>query len=136
MNFAAEMSQNEQFPKTVEIVFDRLFELYGLLDDSGRIIELAGSIFDKTNVEPHLLQSQVFSETAFWQSSEANSAAVTKVLKDALSGSFARVFVDFRASSKQKVPLELNLIPSENDGRIFVCARRTEAASTARRKRR
>jgi len=128
MNFAAEMSQNEQFPKTVEIVFDRLFELYGLLDDSGRIIELAGSIFDKTNVEPHLLQSQVFSETAFWQSSEANSAAVTKVLKDALSGSFARVFVDFRASSKQKVPLELNLIPSENDGRIFVCARRTEAA--------
>ncbi|MFL6469106.1 MAG: ATP-binding protein [Pyrinomonadaceae bacterium] len=125
MNFAAEMSQNEQFPKSVETVFGHLFELYGVLDDSGRIIEIAGPIFERTNLEPRLLHSQVFSETAFWQSSDANSKAVTTALKNTLKGNFSRVEVEFRVSSKEKIPLELNLIPAENDGRIYICARQT-----------
>ena len=45
MNFAAEMSQNEQFPPIAEIIFSRLFDLYGVLDDTGRVIEIAGPIF-------------------------------------------------------------------------------------------
>src|SRR5687767_15751960 len=99
MRTAAEMSQNEQFPAITNELFARLFELYGVLDNAGRVIEITGSIFDRTNIEPHLLRNQVFSETAFWQSSEANSRAVTLALNKAINGNFGRLQARFRVSS-------------------------------------
>lgn len=131
MNLAAEMSQNEQFPAIIEIIFSHMFDLYGVLDDSGRVIEIAGPIFHQTNVEPKLLHSQIFSETAFWQSSESNSRAVTSALQQALNGDHSAIKVDFRASSKQKIPLELDLFPDKNNGQIYICARRSERMASA-----
>ena len=130
MSIAVEMSQNEQFPQMVDIVFSRLFELYGVLDGAGRVIEIAGPVFDKTNVEPKLLHTQVFSETAFWQSSESNSRAVNSAVQQALEGTPAKVEVEFRASSREKIPLELNLIPNPENGQIYVCAREVNESGT------
>ena len=126
MHIAAEMSQNEQFPEITNKIFARLFELYGVLDTSGRVITMVGSIFERTATEPKLLQNQVFSETAFWQSSEANSRAVVSALKKAINGSFVRFNADFRVSSKEKLPLELSFVPLEEDRCIFVSARAIE----------
>jgi PAS domain S-box-containing protein len=128
MRSAVEMSQNEQFPEITNELFARLFELYGVLDNAGRVIEISGSIFDRTSTEPQLLQNQVFSETAFWQSSEANSRAVTVALNKAVKGSFARLQAQFRVSSKEKLPVELNFIPAGTDQRIYVCARLIDTA--------
>src|SRR5688500_7144756 len=123
MQPAVEMSQNEQFPEITNELFAHLFALYGVLDNTGRVLEIAGSIFDKTNIEPRLLRNQVFSETAFWQSSEANSRAVTVALRKAIKGNFVRLQAQFRVSSKERIPVELNFIPAGPDRRIYVCAR-------------
>jgi hypothetical protein len=50
-------------------VFNHLFELWGMLDEGGRVISISGSIFDDVKVDPQLLIGQMFSETAFWQTS-------------------------------------------------------------------
>ncbi len=126
MQIAAEMSQNEQFPEITNKIFARLFELYGVLDTSGRVITMAGTIFERTATEPKLLQNQVFSETAFWQSSEANSRAVINALRSAVEGKFVRLNANFRISSKEKLPLELSFVPVEEKECIFVSARVVE----------
>jgi PAS domain S-box-containing protein len=126
MHIAAEMSQNEQFPEITNKIFSRIFELYGVLDNAGRVITMDGSIFDRTATEAKLLQNQVFSETAFWQSSEANSRAVVSALKKAIEGDFVRFNADFRVSSKEKLPLELSFVPLAEKQCIFVSARSVE----------
>jgi PAS domain S-box-containing protein len=128
MQVAAEMSQNEQFPEITNEIVSRLFELYGVLDGSGRVLTVGGTIFDRTTTEPKLLQSQVFSETAFWQSSEANSRSVVSALNKAIEGEFVRLRADFRVSSKEKLPMELNFMPSSQSQRINVLARLVETS--------
>ena len=110
-------------------VFNRLFELWGMLDAGGRVISISGSIFDDVKVDPHLLSGQMFSETAFWQTSEATSRAVTAAVGDAARGKDVEIKVDFRVSSKEKRPVELTLIPTGDGGRIFVCARRNSVGN-------
>ena len=105
-------------------VYDHLFELWGLLDESGRVITISGSIFDDVKVDPQLLPGQMFSETAFWQTSEATSRAVTSAVTDAGRGKVVEISVDFRVSSKERRPVELTLVPTGDRGEIFVCARR------------
>ena len=126
MQIAAEMSQNEQFPEITNKIFSRLFELYGVLDTAGRVITMSGSIFERTSTDPELLRNQVFSETAFWQSSEANSRAVISALKKAVKGEFVRLNAAFRISSKEKQPLELTFLPVEEKQCIVVSARAIE----------
>jgi PAS domain S-box-containing protein len=104
-------------------VFNHLFELWGMLDDAGRVISISGSIFDDVKVDPQLLRGQMFSETAFWQTSEATSRSVTAAVGDAAKGKDVEIKVDFRVSSKERRPVELTLIPTGDQGRIFVCAR-------------
>jgi PAS domain S-box-containing protein len=108
------------------VVFDHLFELWGVLDETGRVITISGSIFDNVKVDPQLLPGQMFSETAFWQTSEATSRAVTSAVADAGQGRVVEVNVDFRISSKERRPVELILVPTGDQGQIFVCARHTK----------
>ena len=126
MQIAAEMSQNEQFPEITNKIFSRLFELHGVLDTAGRVITMSGSIFQRTATEPELLRNQVFSETAFWQSSEGNSRAVISALKKAIKGEFVRLNAEFRISSKEKQSLELSFLPVEEYQCIVVSARAIE----------
>ena len=105
-------------------VFNHLFELWGMLDEGGRVISISGSIFDDVKVDPQLLIGQMFSETAFWQTSEATSRSVTAAVGDAAAGKDVEIKVDFRVSSKERRPVELTLVPTGDRGNIFVCARR------------
>jgi len=114
-------------PSVDPILFSHLFELWGVLDGNGRVIEVSGSIFDDVRVDPQLLRGQIFSETAFWQTSEANSRSVTSAVANARAGEVVKLIVDFRISSKKKQSLELTLVPSEG-GRTFVCARNIDSA--------
>ena len=115
---------NDETTSVSTDVFDHLFELWGMLDEAGRVIAISGSIFDDVKVDPQLLSGQMFSETAFWQTSEATSRAVTSAVADAGQGEVVEINVDFRVSSKERRPVELTLIPTGNQGTIFVCARR------------
>jgi PAS domain S-box-containing protein len=132
MQIAAEMSQNEQYANLANDIFSRLFDLYGVLDASGRVIEIDGSLFAHTAIEPQLLQNQVFPETAFWQSSEANSRAVTSAFETAGKGEFSRIKADFRASSKVKLPVELSFVPAGNENRIYVFAKSADVPKKKR----
>src|SRR5688572_8805157 len=114
-------------------VFDHLFELWGVLDEMGRVIAISGSIFDDVKVDPQLLAGQMFSETAFWQTSEATSRAVTSAVSDAGLGKAVGINVDFRVSSKERRPVELTLVPTEDQGRIFVCARQVRLREEEKR---
>lgn len=117
-------------------IFDRAFDLYGVLDSDGNILDLRGRIFDKTSAQPDLLVRQPFAESVFWQTSEANVRAVEKAWSEAAASSVIRdedqsIRLDFRISADDKVPLELRFEPIESEGedrRVFVSARTSESS--------
>jgi PAS domain S-box-containing protein len=117
-------------------IFDRAFDLYGVLDSEGHILDLRGRIFDKTNAQPDLLVRQPFAESVFWQTSEANVRAVEKAWSEAVASTSIRdedqsIRLDFRISAEDKVPLELRFEPIESedgDRRVFVSARTSESS--------
>ncbi len=102
------------------------FDLYGTIDRKGRVIEIQGNLFEETNVEPGRLVGQVFAETVFWQSSEANSRAVIDSVEKALADDVIKLRVSFRATAKEKIPVDLTFVPSPAGDRVFVLARRVE----------
>ena len=63
-----------------DAIFRNIFDLFGTLDHEGRVVRLAGRIFDKTNTDPSLLVGQRFSETVFWQSSENTGAFLDRAV--------------------------------------------------------
>ena len=126
----------EGFDANSTAIFDRAFDLYGVLDREGNILDLRGNIFEKTSAKPDLLVRQSFHESVFWQTSEANVRAVEKAFAEAaasegIRGTDRSIRLDFRLSAEEKLPLELSFEPirSENDeGRIFVSARASESS--------
>jgi signal transduction histidine kinase/CheY-like chemotaxis protein len=102
------------YPYT-EKIFRNVFDFFGTLDRDGRVINLDGSIFDQTKVDPRLLVGQLLSETVFWQTSENNSRSVQDAIERSSSGEASRVLVDFRVSSDRKVAVELFLQPLQLD---------------------
>ncbi|MEO5858020.1 MAG: ATP-binding protein [Pyrinomonadaceae bacterium] len=126
----------EGFDANSTAIFHRAFDLYGVLDGEGHILDLRGRIFDRTSAQPDLLVRQPFAESVFWQTSEANVRAVEKALSDAATSDTIRVAdqsirLDFRISSDEKIPLELRFEPIESandDRRVFVSARTSEAS--------
>src|SRR5687767_10479528 len=106
-------------------IFYRVFDFFGVLDAEGRVLQLQGEIFGRTNTDPALLAGQRFSETVFWQSSENTSKQLEKALEMCCSEGKAEIILDFRISSDEKVPIELLLQPlgSNDSGQLFVCAR-------------
>ncbi len=114
-------------------VVKRLFDLSGILDADGKIVELKGSLFDKTSVEPGLLTGNQFSQTVFWQSSENNARVVTAAVQEASQGKEVRRVLDFRLNAKEHVPIELFVIPSEGASdpvSLFVFGRSIKAEKT------
>ncbi len=125
----------EGFDETSTAIFERSFDLYGVLDDEGNILDLRGRIFGKTSAQPELLVRQPFAESVFWQTSEANVRAVEKGWSDAATGkarSDSHIRLDFRISADEKLPLELSFSVfegKEGEKRIFVSARTSADSS-------
>jgi PAS domain S-box-containing protein len=104
------------YPYT-ENIFRNVFDFFGTLGADGRVIDLDGTIFDQTRVDPKLLVGHSLSETVFWQTSENNSRSVQDAIERAANGETSKVLVDFRVSSDRKVAVELFLQPLELDDR-------------------
>lgn len=86
-----------------------LFDLFGILDDSGKIIYLDGSIFSKIAADPLLLAGHSFSESVFWQSSAGNARLIENALRTTPVGRLSRLIIDFRLSAEKTVPFELRV---------------------------
>lgn len=117
---------NDDFDARSKTIFQNTFDFFGLLDAAGHVVTLSGRLFQKTNTNTKLLTGERFSETVFWQSSENTARLVDKAVSDASAGRDSSLLVDFRISSEEKVPIELQLqlLEDENGtGEIFVCAR-------------
>lgn len=92
-----------------DAIFRNIFDLFGTLDREGRVVRLAGRIFDKTNTDPSLLVGQRFSETVFWQSSENTGAFLDRAVEMAAKGKPVDELLDFRVSADEKIPVEIHL---------------------------
>ena len=119
----------EGFDTNSTTVFNRAFDLYGVLDADGHILDLRGRLFNKISAQPELLVRQPFAESVFWQTSDANVRAVEKGLAEAISaqpGAFDQTIrLDFRVSADEKLPLELRFEPmvsEDGERRVFVSA--------------
>lgn len=113
-------------------LIDRAFDLYGVLDNSGAILDLRGRLFEDGRANPRLLIGQPFAETVFWQSSESNNRLIANAVKRSISGEECRLRLDFRVSADEKVPVDLNFLPVEGeagDNQIFVWARRVRSSA-------
>ena len=97
-------------------IFWSVFDFFGTLDTSGKVISLDGEIFEQTKTDPKLLVGQLFSETVFWQASENTSRTVAEAIETAAEGTGSDIIVDFRVSSDKKVAVELVLQPLKPDG--------------------
>ncbi|HEX6124167.1 MAG TPA: ATP-binding protein [Pyrinomonadaceae bacterium] len=125
------ISSSEQPPRALEFdvitrsIFDGAFDFFGTLDQEGRVLELQGRIFQRTNTNTELLAGQRFPETVFWQSSENTARVVEKAVNEAVSGKDSTLFVDFRVSAEEKVPIEVRIQPlsGTEQNQIFVAGR-------------
>jgi PAS domain S-box-containing protein len=121
-----------------DALFHSIFDFYGTLDLEGRVVRLAGRIFEKTNADPSLLVGQRFSETVFWQSSENTAAFLDRSVEQAAAGVPVDQTLDFRVSADEKLPVDIHLqrIESASGGLIFFGAKAVRnATSTATQKR-
>jgi PAS domain S-box-containing protein len=109
-------SMSVPFYQHTEEIFKNVFDFYGMIDASGFVIKLSGTIFDETKTDPDLLIGQRLSETVFWQTSENNSRTVEEAIESAAAGDRSKVIVDFRVSSDKKVPVEILFQPIRGDG--------------------
>lgn len=128
---SGDLSALEGFDSASSKIFDNVFDLFGTLDIEGHILDLRGRIFNETNAEPELLVRQLFAESVFWQTSEANVRIVERAVKAAADGEGSVLHLDFRLNRDEKRPLELSFEPVETaagEARIFVHARSSEAA--------
>lgn len=118
----------ELSPESVSI-FANVFDFFGVLDLSGKVLTLAGRIFESTNTNPNLLKGQMFSETVFWQSSEITPKLLGKAIANAAAGENSKLILDFRISAEEKVAMEVSiqqLLNENSSARIFICGRLIE----------
>lgn len=114
---------NLSFLDGARSIFGNVFELYGALDPSGKIVELNGRIFERTSADPQRLIGQPFPDTVFWQSSETTPKAIDKAIKSALKGDPTRTLVDFRISADERLPVELfvQTLGESSGSYLFFC---------------
>jgi signal transduction histidine kinase/ActR/RegA family two-component response regulator len=111
------------YPYTADI-FSSVFDFFGTIDKSGRVLTLEGSIFEQTKTDPKLLIGQQLSETVFWQASETTSRTVEDAIESSSAGRQTKIIVDFRISADKKVPVEMIFQPLRREGQpelIFFC---------------
>lgn len=109
---------NDQFVNAIKDVFD----LIGVIDLKGRVIEMNGSIFSRTGIDPRLIAGQIFSETVFWQSTKSTSLLLTDAIAAAAEGKSVDMTLDFRISAEEKVAFDLQLrrISNEKEEDVIV----------------
>ncbi len=120
-------------PGEINEVFRAVFDLYGVVNSDGKIIELRGPLFKETQTDTALLSGQVFSETVFWQSSENTAITLANSVASAIRGEGSTITIAFRKSANSRIPLELSLVPIGDNGdrKVIVCGRRQAEAATA-----
>ncbi len=120
-------------PEEITEVFQTLFDLYGVLNSEGRIIELRGPVFKETQTDTALLSGQIFSETVFWQSTENTAITLANSVAAAIRGEGSTITIAFRQNANSKVPLELSLVPvgTEEHRKVIVCGRRPAEATSS-----
>lgn len=107
---------------SANLIFENAFDLYGMLDLDGHILDLKGKIFNETNAEPHRQIAQRFPDTIFWQSSENTPKLLERAISTAVDIGTSQLAIDFRVSADEKRPLEV--IFQRVGDFIFVCGRR------------
>lgn len=95
----------------LQSIFQASFDLYGLLDENGRILAMDGDLFEKAGTKPELLLGQIFTQTVYWQSSEQTAKIFEESIRDCLKGQCDSVKLDFRISSEHQIPIALSLVP-------------------------
>ena len=106
-------------------IFKDLFAFFGILSSEGSILSLSGRIFSEMSVKPEVLIGQNFTEVVFWQTSDENINILKHTLENAGSVEKQSVLVNFRVSSKEKIPVELQIKTFPEKKQIFFCARKT-----------
>ncbi len=99
------------FGDHAETVFGSVFDLFGVLECDGTVVNLDGNIFKRTGTNPKLLKGQAFSQTVFWQSSEATPKILEKAIAVCSAGSSEKTTIDFRVHADEKVPFDVTLVP-------------------------
>ncbi len=119
-------------PGEISEVFRTVFDIYGVLNSEGKIIELRGPVFKETHTDTALLSGQVFSETVFWQSSENTAITLANSVTAAIRGEGSTMTIAFRKSANSRIPLELSLVPigDDQDRKVIICGRRQAEATT------
>jgi PAS domain-containing protein len=120
-------------PEEITEVFQTLFDLYGVLNSEGKIIELRGPVFKETQTDTALLSGQIFSETVFWQSTENTAITLANSVAAAIRGEGSTMTIAFRQSANSKIPLELSLVPvcTEEHRKVIVCGRQQAEATSS-----
>lgn len=121
--------KNMEFPLDDQTlaVFDNLFSIYGTITPAGKILSLAGKIFEKTFADPQLLIGHHLTDTVFWQSSEQNFRTIADAVEAAGKGIMSKSILEFRISKEEISFIELNLQPiyeEKDSGKvkyIFLC---------------
>mgnify|MGYP002397357651 CR=1 FL=1 len=113
-------------------VFEYVFDFYGILDRSGKVVTLTGRIFERTGTDPSLLVGQMFAETAFWQSSELTGKLLERAIDEAAEGRSNRISLDFRIRSDEKDAVEVIVHPVISQGKeveIFIAGAKIDRRS-------
>jgi signal transduction histidine kinase/CheY-like chemotaxis protein len=124
----AETIKIMEFPLDIQTIdiLKNLFAIYGTMSPQGKVLSLAGNIFDRTFADPNDLIGHNLTETVFWQSSDANFRMITDAVEAAGKGITSKTVLEFRISKEEKCFIELNLCPiyEENGNKIkhiFLC---------------
>ena len=90
---AGENQPKSNFNEITLSIFENVFAFFGTLNKNGAVIMLKGNIFDKTVLNPELLNGQRFSETVFWQSSEYTPKILERAIEECASGKNSKVLL-------------------------------------------
>ena len=122
MKDTTEFRLDEQSQET----FKNVFAFFGTLTPDGRVLSLAGNVFERTATMPELLVGQKFSETVYWQSTEQTPNALEQAISKTAKGEKSKTILDFRVDSQEKIIIELFLHPMLDSQAIpkqlFFCA--------------
>lgn len=104
-----------RFDEQIEKIFDCIFEFYGILLPEGKVLTLAGKIFEKTFTDPKHLTGHLFADTVFWQTSDKNYRKIQDSIKKAQTGEVSKKVLEFRISAIENKLVELSLCPVLTD---------------------
>lgn len=107
-------------------IFENVFAFFGSLTCEGFVLDLKGTVFERTGTNPDFLIGQKFSETVYWQSSEYTPGILEQSITEAAKGKKSKTLLDFRVNSQEKITIEFFLHPvigsSSDVTHIFFCA--------------